>query len=67
MTTKTNMMSMESKGFKVEVTIIDGRVQVMIDDRERSIDDTITGVSVISVYHNDDSIRVATDYNVRLV
>lgn len=67
MTTKKNMMSMESKGFKVEVTIIDGRVQVMIDDRERSIDDTITGVSVISVYHNDDSIRVATDYNVRLV
>ena len=49
-------------GFRVSVSIIGDRAQVVIDDITTTMN---RGVTVIHMYHNDKYIRVGTDHIIR--
>lgn len=62
-----NPIVIENEGFSITVQIEKDSVQIVIDDNDRDVLSEISGVSGISIYKNDDSIRVSTEYKIRKV
>lgn len=51
-------LELTGHGFRVSVVIMDNNVRVVIDDRTMLGD---KGITVISMYHNDNYVRIGTD------
>jgi hypothetical protein len=57
----------EYEGFSVGVQIANRKVMIIIDDKDRVVSSSISGISVISIYKDHDAIRVSSDYKIREV
>lgn len=56
----TQITEIEGNDFKVTVITEDDKVHIAIDDRT-----ILGGITVVDMYHNDDILRIGTDYIIK--